>query len=105
MASVYARLLHGRKTASGEIHDGNDFTAAHRTLPLGTLVKVTNLANHRSVIVRINDRGPQPKSRIIDLSPSAGAQIGLRARGKGLARVRLEVVPHEVAQAGVQAKP
>lgn len=86
-------MLHGHMTASGEKHDGNDFTAAHRTLPLGSRVRVTNLANHRSVVVRINDRGPQLKSRIIDLSPGAAAEIGLRSRGRGLARVRLDVLP------------
>ncbi|MDQ6618185.1 MAG: septal ring lytic transglycosylase RlpA family protein [Pseudomonadota bacterium] len=99
-ASVYARMLEGHTTASGEKHEGSDLTAAHRTLPLGTEVRVTNLSNHRAVVVRINDRGPQVTSRIIDLSPAAAAQIGLRSRGKGLARVRLDVMtlPPDTAQ-------
>lgn len=92
VASVYARMLHGRRTASGERHDSSDLTAAHRTLPLGSAVRVTNLANDRSVVVRINDRGPNVRNRIVDLSPAAAAEIGLRARGRGLARVRLEVL-------------
>ncbi|MEO5700017.1 MAG: septal ring lytic transglycosylase RlpA family protein [Casimicrobiaceae bacterium] len=92
IASVYARMLDGRPTASGELHDSDELVAAHRTLPLGTEVRVTNLANHRTVVVRINDRGPQPKSRIIDLSPRAGAAIGLRAKGKGITRVRIDVL-------------
>jgi len=91
-ASVYARSLQGQKTASGEHHDGDDLTAAHRTLPLGTTVRVTNLANLQSVVVRVNDRGPTLKSRIIDLSPAAAKVIGLRAGGKGLAHVRVELV-------------
>ena len=92
IASVYAKMLHGRETASGERHDSEDLTAAHRTLPLGTEVRVTNLRNHRSVLVRINDRGPTVRGRIIDLSPQAAAAIGLRAKGRGLARVQVEVV-------------
>lgn len=92
IASVYARMLHGRETASGESHDSEDLTAAHRTLPLGTEVRVTNLRDHRSVLVKINDRGPTVKSRIIDLSPRAAAAIGLRAKGRGLARVQVDVV-------------
>jgi rare lipoprotein A len=92
IASVYARTLDGRTTASGETHESDEFTAAHRTLPLGTTVRVTNLSNHRSTVVRINDRGPQVKSRIIDLSPRAAAAIGLRAHGKGVTRVRVDVV-------------
>lgn len=92
IASVYARMLDGKTTASGELHDSDELTAAHRTLPLGTTVRVTNLSNHRSAVVRINDRGPQVKSRIIDLSPRAAAAIGLRAHGKGVTRVRLDVL-------------
>ena len=105
IASVYARMLHGRRTASGEQHDGNDNTAAHRTLPLGTMVRVTNLANQRSVVVRINDRGPRVRSRIIDLSPGAAARIGVHAKGKGLARVRLDVIGESTAADEEKAKP
>lgn len=105
VASVYAKMLHGGATASGELHDSNDYVAAHRTFPLGSNVRVTNLANHRSVIVRINDRGPQSRSRIIDLSPTAAAAIGLHARGRGLARVRLDLVPRPVTHEPEDIKP
>ena len=70
-------------------------TAAHRTLPLGTLVRVTNLRNGETVIVRINDRGPVPKTRIIDLSYGAAQMLGLRARG--IQKVRLDIVTPEEA--------
>lgn len=90
-ASWYGKQFNGRQTASGEPYDMFLFTAAHRTLPLGTLVKVTNLANGESVIVRINDRGPVPRSRIIDLSYGAAQMLRLRARG--VAKVRLDLVP------------
>jgi len=93
-ASWYGRYFHGRPTASGEPYDMFRLTAAHRTLRLGTWVKVTNLRNGRSVIVRINDRGPVPKSRIIDLSFEAATLLDLRARG--LQEVRLDVVKPEV---------
>jgi len=93
-ASWYGRYFHGRPTASGEPYDMFRLTAAHRTLPLGTWVKVTNLKNGRSVIVRINDRGPVPKSRIIDLSFEAATLLDVRARG--LQEVRLDVVKPEV---------
>ena len=92
IASVYARSLDGQETASGEPYETDALTAAHRTLPLGTEVRVTNLANHRSVVVRINDRGPAIKGRIIDLSTRAAHAIGLRADRKGLARVRVTVL-------------
>src|SRR4051794_10592650 len=89
-ASWYGKQFHGRTTASGEPYDMFQFTAAHRQLPLGTLVKVTNLRNGRSVVVRVNDRGPVPRTRIIDLSYGAARMIGLP--GYGLQAVRLDVV-------------
>ncbi|MBN2035643.1 MAG: septal ring lytic transglycosylase RlpA family protein [Chitinispirillaceae bacterium] len=89
-ASYYARKFHGRRTASGERHDMKDFTAAHRKLPFGTRLKVTNLANGKSVIVRVNDRGPHTKKRIIDLSYAAARNIGLLKQG--IAKVVIEVV-------------
>jgi len=89
-ASWYGKAFHGRTTASGEPYDMFQFTAAHRQLPLGTLVKVTNLDNNRSVVVRVNDRGPVPRSRIIDLSYGAARMIGLA--GHGTEPVRLEIV-------------
>jgi len=98
-ASWYGKYFHGKKTASGESYDMFQFTAAHQKLPLGTLVKVTNLQNRRWVIVRINDRGPIPKSRIIDLSYGA-AQI-LQLRADGVERVRLDLVePENMAKMG-----
>lgn len=89
-ASWYGEAHHGKKTASGEPFDMNALTAAHRTLPLGTRVLVTNLANGRSVEVRINDRGPVIADRVIDLS--YGAARALDAVGAGVFRVRIAVV-------------
>jgi rare lipoprotein A len=95
-ASWYGKMFHGKATASGEPYDMFQLTAAHRQLPLGTLVKVTNLRNDKWVIVRINDRGPIPPSRIIDLS--YGAASMLEFRGKGVEKVRLDVInPDTVA--------
>lgn len=88
IASWYGPGFHGRKTANGERFDTYDYTAAHKTLPFNTLVKVTNLENGKSTIVRINDRGPYSSGRIIDLSYAAKQEIGM----SGLARVRLEIV-------------
>ncbi len=89
-ASWYGRPFHGRRTASGQIFNMNALTAAHRTLPLGTRVRVTNLANGRSVVVIINDRGPFVKGRIIDVSRHAARRLGFQR--KGTARVRVRVV-------------
>lgn len=89
-ASWYGELFHGKITANGEIFDMNRMTAAHPELPLGSYVRVTNLSNGRSIVVRINDRGPVIPGRIIDLSYKAAET--LRFRGKGLQRVRLDVV-------------
>lgn len=89
IASWYGNPYHGRKTSSGEVFDMNQMTAAHRTLPLGAIVKVTNLDNRRTVAVRINDRGPFVEGRIIDLSRAAAREIGLL--GPGIAKVRIEL--------------
>jgi rare lipoprotein A len=89
-ASWYGRLFQHKKTASGEPYDMHDFTAAHRTLPLGSWVKVTNLKNDKSVMVRINDRGPVIKSRILDLSYGAAMILGMD--GDGIAKVRLDLI-------------
>ena len=89
-ASWYGRLFQHKKTASGEPYDMHDFTAAHRTLPLGSWVKVTNLKNDKSVMVRINDRGPVLKSRILDLSYGAAMILGMG--NEGIARVRLDLI-------------
>ncbi|QWC55886.1 septal ring lytic transglycosylase RlpA family protein [Erythrobacter sp. 3-20A1M] len=82
-ASYYGRKFQGRRTASGERFDMNDFTAAHRTLPFGTRVRVTNEANGKSVVVRINDRGPFSGHRILDLSRAAASEIGIVGAGHG----------------------
>lgn len=92
-ASWYGKKFHGKTTASGEVYDMFQFTAAHRELPLGTWLKVTNLHNGRWIIVRVNDRGPVPTSRIIDLSYGAAQMLEFRA--KGLEKVRLDVLPNQ----------
>ncbi len=90
VASYYADEFHGRRTSNGEIYDMHQLTAAHQTLPFNTKVKVTNKTNGRSVIVRINDRGPFMKDRIIDLSLAAAKELEMI--GPGTAEVRLEVI-------------
>jgi rare lipoprotein A len=96
-ASWYGKQFHGRTTASGEPYDMFQFTAAHRQLPLGTWVKVTNMHNGRWVMVRVNDRGPVPESRIIDLSYGA-AEMLFDAKDRGLLKVRLDIVQPEQVQ-------
>lgn len=88
-ASYYAAKFDGRRTANGERFDNGAMTAAHRTLPFGTLVRVTNVANGRSVIVRINDRGPFTRGRMIDVSRAAADELGLVARGHGMVELAL----------------
>jgi len=90
IASWYGPGFHGQPTSSGEVYDQRGLSAAHPTLPLGTLVRVTNLDNGRSVDVRVNDRGPFAKGRAIDLSYGAACAIGLV--GPGTAPVRIEVL-------------
>ncbi|MEO1591717.1 MAG: septal ring lytic transglycosylase RlpA family protein [Cyanobacteria bacterium J06632_22] len=90
LASWYGPGFHGRRSASGEVFNQNAMTAAHRTLPFGTRVRVTNLNNGRQVIVRINDRGPFSGGRVIDLSAGAAGAIGLRSAGVG--PVQIEVL-------------
>jgi rare lipoprotein A len=89
-ASWYGPGFHGRQTANGEIYDMNSLTAAHPSLPFGTRVRVTNEATNESAVVRINDRGPYAKGRIIDLSKGAAEDIGLLS--SGVARVTVEVL-------------
>ncbi len=89
-ASYYARGFEGRSTASGEVYRAAKLTAAHRTLPFGTLLRVTNVRNGRSVVVRVNDRGPFHARRVVDLSRAAAAELGLVRRGRG--EVRLDVL-------------
>jgi rare lipoprotein A len=90
VASYYSNALRGRKTASGERYDPSKLTAAHKSLPLGTVVKVTNLSNNKQVVVKINDRGPYVRGRIIDLSYSAARQLGMLK--DGMTKVKVEVV-------------
>ncbi|WP_017904323.1 septal ring lytic transglycosylase RlpA family protein [Pseudomonas asplenii] len=87
-ASYYGRQHHGKRTASGEPFNQNGLTAAHRQLPFGTRVKVTNLANDRSVVLRINDRGPHTRGRLIDVSRQAAEELGMLQ--SGTARVRVQ---------------
>jgi rare lipoprotein A len=89
-ASWYGRFFQGRATANGENFDMNDLTCAHRSLPMGSLVRVTNLSNNKTVVVRVNDRGPLPRSRVIDLSYAAAKFLGFG--GSGIAPVRLELL-------------
>jgi rare lipoprotein A len=89
-ASWYGKKYHGRTTANGERFDMNALTAAHKRLPFGTKVRVTNLSNKRSLVVRINDRGPFAGGRIIDLSRRAAGILGFQQRG--IARVRVQIV-------------
>jgi rare lipoprotein A len=90
LATWYGERHHGRTTASGEFFDMRAMTAAHKTLPFGTRVRVVDLATGASVVVRINDRGPYGPGRIIDLSRAAAERLGTLARG--VARVRVEVI-------------
>ena len=90
VASYYGKGLNGSKTASGERHHMTEMVAAHKTLPFGTKVKVTNLSNGKEVIVKINDRGPFVKGRVIDLSYGAFSQI--ESPGKGVTQVKLEIL-------------
>lgn len=89
-ASYYADEFNGRQTSNGEIFDMNQLTAAHRTLPFNTKVKVTNLVNGKSVIVRINDRGPFKDDRLIDLSLAAAKEIDMIS--SGTSKVKIEVI-------------
>lgn len=87
IASWYGEYFHGRKTANGEWYDMNRLSAAHPTMPLPSYARVTNLENHRSIVVRVNDRGPFKRDRIIDLSHEAAKEIGILRAGTGPVRV------------------
>lgn len=90
IASFYGEYFHGKTTANGETYDMNALTAAHKTLPLGTIAKVTNLENNKSVVVRINDRGPYIEGREIDLSKGSFSKIGNIEQG--LLNVAIEII-------------
>lgn len=98
-ASWYGKKFHGKRTSSGEVYDMFAMTAAHRTLPLPTYVRVVNLNNGRSVTVRVNDRGPFLHNRLIDLSYAAAYKLGIIGTGTGLVEIS------SVAPAGFEAKP
>jgi rare lipoprotein A len=90
LASWYGEQFQGKQTANGEIFDMNGLTCAHRTLPLGTWIKVTNMHTRKWIVVRVNDRGPVPETRIADLSSEAAHMLGMRSRG--VTRVRLDLI-------------
>ena len=109
MASWYGPRFHGRLTACGETYDQEAFTAAHRSLPFGTLLAVTNLDTGCSVMLRVNDRGPYHGNRILDCSAAGAQELGFTA--DGVARIRWEIIdpksiagppiPHSIASGGV----
>lgn len=90
IASFYHDSLHGRRTASGQVYNKHRLSAAHKTLPLGTKIQVTDAKTGRSIVVRVNDRGPFVKGRIVDLSKEAAKELGIVDRG--IARVDLKVL-------------
>jgi len=90
MSSYYAHKFHGRPTASGEIFDMNGLSAAHREMPLGTIIRVTHLGNGRSIVLKVNDRGPFVKGRILDLSLGAAKKLDMLE--EGVAEVRIDIV-------------
>ncbi len=99
IASWYGKDFHGKKTANGERYDMHAFSAAHKILPLPTLVRITNLDNGRSVIVRVNDRGPFVKGRLIDLSYAAAQALGFAERGT--AHVRVQTLDDSTSSPGI----
>lgn len=103
IAAWYGKEFHGKKTASGEMFDMNAFSAAHRTLPLGTSLRVTNLDNFKSITVKINDRGPLARNKVLALSYGAARELGFVSQGT--ARVRIETLEavHDPAVYTVQA--
>lgn len=102
LASYYGKKFHGRRTSNQEVYDMYAFTAAHKTLPLPSYVRVTNLDNGKSIVVRVNDRGPFHKGRVIDLSYAAAVKLGYRERGT--ARVEVRALSPEVEDSKVAIK-
>lgn len=100
IASWYGAPYHNRRGSNGEVYDMNAMTAAHRTLPLGSIVRVTNLDSRKSAVVRITDRGPFIEGRIIDLSQAAAKQIGLVQKGTGRVRVEVLKTPQPIESGG-----
>jgi rare lipoprotein A len=104
-ASWYGEELQGQQTASGEDFDMNQLTCAHRSLPLGSMIRVTNLRNHKSVVVRVNDRGPMPQNRVVDLSYAAARFLGFSNRGTAPVRLDLVNSKAELAQLSYPLTP
>jgi rare lipoprotein A len=104
IASWYGPKFHGKKTSNGEVFDMNQMSAAHTRLPLPSYVRVTNLETGKSIVVRVNDRGPFKKNRVIDLSKAAATKLGIIAKGTGLVEVRA-VDPGRPGQAPPQVQP
>ncbi len=102
IASWYGPQFHGKQTANGEIFDKYELTAAHRTLQMPSIIRVTNLTNGRSVILRVNDRGPFAKERVLDVSERAATLLGFK--NHGTTRVRIDVLPQESAHVASLAK-
>ncbi|QEY27104.1 septal ring lytic transglycosylase RlpA family protein [Neisseria zalophi] len=102
-ASWYGKQFHGRKTSSGERYDMNEMTAAHKTLPIPSYARVTNLQNGKSVVVRINDRGPFHGKRVVDVSKAAAKRLGFMHTGTAKVRVE-QIVPEKRAENAVQNK-
>ncbi len=102
IASWYGPGFHGNRTANGEKFDTNELTAAHKTLQMPSLVRVTNLENGRAVVVRVNDRGPYSRGRLIDVSSKAADLLGFK--GRGTAKVRVETLPAESRRIAEDAK-
>jgi len=100
IASWYGAPYHNRRGSNGEVYDMNAMTAAHRTLPLGSIVRVTNTQSGKSAVVRITDRGPFIEGRIIDLSQAAAKQIGLVQKGTGRVRVEVLKTPQPIESGG-----
>lgn len=105
IASWYGKKFHGRKTANGETYDMFAMTAAHKTLPLPSYVRVTNLKNKRSVILRVNDRGPFHSGRIIDLSYTAAVKLGIQKNGTGFVEVSTVAPGQNLNNAADKSKP
>ncbi|WP_028897602.1 septal ring lytic transglycosylase RlpA family protein [Prevotella sp. HUN102] len=102
-ASYYSNSLHGRKMSNGERYDRNDFTCAHRSLPFGTKLRVINTRNGQEVVVRVTDRGPFVRGRLIDLSYAAAKQIGMIASGVG--SIRIEVLGADYVDPFITTEP
>ncbi|MDI9528774.1 MAG: septal ring lytic transglycosylase RlpA family protein [Candidatus Cloacimonadota bacterium] len=97
VTSYYGRSFHGRRTASGEIYDKNELTCAHKSLPFQTLLKITNPKNGKSVVVRVNDRGPFKRGRQLDISYSAARELDMLAAG--VLKLQVEIIlPEQIAK-------